>query len=90
MNDEEITKSYYSNKNTVNNLLQRSQNLRKTIQGKIDRQKKKIKNLNSDLASADKADDYKIKGELILANIYRIDKGMKKLLLIIFIRTMNP
>ena len=74
----EIVKEYYSNKNTVNKLLQRSHNLRKTVQGKIDRQKKKIQNLEEDLLFAEKADDYKIKGELILANIYRIEKGMNK------------
>lgn len=76
----EIVNEYYSNKNTVNKLLQRSHNLRKSIQGKIDRQKKKIQNLEEDLLFAEKADDYKIKGELILANIYKIEKGMNKVI----------
>jgi len=74
----EVVNEYYANKNTVNKLLQRSHNLRKSIQNKIDRQKKKMQNLEEDLLFAEKADNYKIKGELILANIYRIEKGMNK------------
>lgn len=73
-----IVNEYYANKNTVNKLLQRSHDLRKSIQGKIDRQKKKIQNLEEDLLYADKAEQFKIKGDLILANIYRIEKGMNK------------
>ncbi len=74
----EVVNEYYANKNTVNKLLQRSHDLRKSVQGKMDRQTKKIKNLNKDLQNAEKADEYKIKGELIFANIYRIEKGMDK------------
>ncbi|MCH4890252.1 fibronectin/fibrinogen-binding protein [Acidaminobacter sp. JC074] len=77
----EIVNEYYANKNTVNKLLQRSHDLRKSIQNKIDRQKKKMQNLEEDLLFAEKADNYKIKGELILANIYRIEKGMNKVTL---------
>jgi len=74
----EVVNEYYANKNTVNKLLQRSHDLRKSIQGKIDRQKKKIQNLEEDLLYAEKAVQFKIKGDLILANIYRIEKGMNK------------
>lgn len=69
---------YYANKNTVNKLLQRSHELRKSIQSKIDRQNKKMQNLEEDLLFAEKADEYKIKGDLVLGNIYRIEKGMNK------------
>lgn len=86
----EIVNEYYANKNSVNKLLQRSQNLRKTIQGKIVRQKKKIQNLKEDLMFADKADTYKIKGELILANIYKIEKGMKKIVVDNFYDNNTP
>lgn len=77
----EMVNTYYANKNTVNKLLQRSHSLRRSIQGKIDKQNKKLKNLNEDLLFADKADSYKIKGELILANIYKLEKGMKSVVL---------
>lgn len=73
--------AYYANKNTVNKLLQRSHSLRKSIQGKVDRLRKKLQNLHEDLMYAESADDFKIKGELILANIYRIDKGAHKVTL---------
>lgn len=77
----EVVNEYYANKNTVNKLLQRSHNLRKSIQSKIDRLNKKVKNLKEDLLFAESADKYKIKGELILSNIYRIDKGMRSVTL---------
>lgn len=73
-----IVNEYYANKNTVNKLLQRSYDLRKSIQNKIDRQKKKIQNLEEDLLYAEKAEQFKIKGELVLSNLYRIEKGMTK------------
>lgn len=75
----EAVNEYYANKNTVNKLLQRSHSLRKSVQGKIDRLNKKVKNLNEDLLFAEGADNYKIRGELILSNIYRIEKGMRKI-----------
>lgn len=77
----DMVNGYYSNKNTVNKLLQRSHHLRKSIQSKIDRLKKKIKYLKKDLLEAEKADRYKIKGELILAYIYQVEKGMSSVTL---------
>lgn len=73
----DVVTSYYANKNTVNKLLLRSHNLRKSVQGKIDKSKKKLKNLEKDLNTADNADLYKIKGDLVLSNIYQLKKGMK-------------
>ncbi len=75
----DVVKEYYANKNTVNKLLQRSVSLRKTVQLKITRLKKKLKNLEEDLLYADNADKHKILGDLILSNIYRIEKGMNKI-----------
>lgn len=74
----DMVNEYYANKNTVNKLLQRSHDLRKSIQNKIDRQKKKMQNLEEDLLYAERADEYKIKGDLILGYIYKIEKGMNK------------
>jgi len=74
----EMVNGYYGNKNTVNKALQRSYHLRKSIQGKIDRLKKKLKYLQKDLKQAEKADQYKVKGELILAYMYAIEKGQKQ------------
>ena len=74
----EVVNEYYANKNTVNKLLQRSHNLRRSVQSKIDKSYKKISNLKKDLQFADNAEDYKIKGDLILANLYRIERGMNK------------
>lgn len=75
----EVVTEYYANKNTVNKLLQRSHNLRKSVQNKITKLNKKLKNLNKDLTQADNANEYKIKGDLIFSNIYRLKKGDKSI-----------
>lgn len=76
----DVVTNYYANKNTVNKLLLRSLNLRKSVQTKIDKLNKKLKHLEKDLASADNAEEFKIKGDLILSNIHRIKRGMDKII----------
>ncbi|MBN2796736.1 MAG: NFACT family protein [Clostridia bacterium] len=85
-----MVNGYFANKNTVNKLLQRSFNLRKSIQGKIDRLKKKLINLSDDLRQAEQAEELKIYGDLILANIYRLEKGMHKAVLENFYNDNQP
>lgn len=84
-----MVNEYYANKNTVNKLLQRSHDLRKSIQSKIDRLNKKLQNLEEDLLYAETAEKFKIKGDLILSNLYRIEKGMKSVVLENFYDDMN-
>lgn len=85
-----MVNEYYANKNTVNKLLQRSHDLRKSIQGKVDRLNKKLQNLEEDLLYAETAEKFKIKGDLILSNLYRMEKGMKKIRLENFYDEMKP
>ncbi len=48
----------------------------------LDRQRKllnrKVKGLRADLERAEKADDYRIQGELLLANLHKITRGQKQ------------
>jgi len=67
--------AFFAKRDINNRLMQRSQNLRKTVNAKVDKLSKKIKNLKGDLHFAENADEDKIKGELIIANIYVITKG---------------
>lgn len=71
-----VINDYYQKKDVVNRFLQKSQSMRKLVSQRIEKGKNKLGNLKSDLLFAENADDYKIKGELILANLYQIEKGM--------------
>lgn len=71
-----VINDYYKRKDVVNRFLQKSQSLRKLVSQRIEKGKNKLSNLQSDLLFADNAEDYKIKGDLILANLYQIEKGM--------------
>ena len=64
---------YFQKKELVNRFLQKSQSLRKLVSTKIEKLINKLSNLENDLIMAEKAEEYKIKGELILANLYKID-----------------
>ncbi len=67
---------YFSRKDKVNRMLQKTQNLRKFLQQRLDRMRKKVQNLNEDLLFADNAEENKVLGDLILANLWQLDKGM--------------
>lgn len=71
-----VINDYYKKKDVVNRFLQKSQSMRKLVSQRIEKGKNKLGNLKSDLLFAENADDYKIKGELLLANLYQIEKGM--------------
>ncbi len=68
----EMLETFFEAKDKKDRLQQRSIDLRKSIQVKLDRLYNKIENLNKDLTKAEKAEDFKIKGDLITANIYQL------------------
>ncbi len=76
-----IINEYYSKKDTINKFLQKSQSMRKLVSSKIERNKNKLGNLKNDLLLAENADEYKVKGELLLANLYLLEKGMNNVVL---------
>jgi len=71
-----VINDYYRRKDVVNRFLQKSQSMRKLVSHRIEKGRNKLANLESDLLFAENADDYKIKGELVLANLYHLEKGM--------------
>ena len=68
---------FYSHKAESNRVLQRSAELTRTLNGLIDKQLLKKQRLLDELKQADRADEFRIKGELITANIGRIKPGAK-------------
>lgn len=73
----ELIESFYYEKDKLDRLNIRSSDLQKIIHTNIDRCDKKLALLNNTLIECDSKDSYKIKGELLTANIYNIKKGEK-------------
>ena len=70
---------YYSKKDKQDRLHSRTLDLQKLIHTNIDRISKKLLLLNESLKECETKDDFKIKGELLTANIYAIKQGMKSI-----------
>ena len=68
---------FYSHKQESNRVLQRSSELNRTLNNLIDKQLLKKQRLLDELKQADRADEFRIKGELITANIGQIKPGAK-------------
>ena len=82
IHDESISKiveDYYITKDFKDRVHQKTSDLRKSISIKLDRLYNKQKKQQKELKQADNADIYKIKGELLTAYIYMIQKGMKSI-----------
>ena len=82
IHDESISKiveEYYITKDFKDRVHQRTSDLRKSISIKLDRLYNKQKKQQKELKQADNADIYKVKGELLTAYIYMIQKGMKSI-----------
>ena len=82
IHDESISKiveDYYITKDFKDRVHQRTSDLRKSISIKLDRLYNKQKKQQKELKQADNADIYKVKGELLTAYIYMIQKGMKSI-----------
>ena len=71
-----IIESFYANKDTKERINQRASDFKKSISIKLDRLYNKLKKQKIELKESYNANIYKIKGELITAYIYMIEKGM--------------
>ncbi|ERJ13414.1 Rqc2 family fibronectin-binding protein [Haloplasma contractile] len=65
-------------KDKKDRIKQQTQDLERFIKNELDKNVHKIENLNSDLEHSEKADEFKLSGELLTANAYMIKKGEKK------------
>jgi predicted ribosome quality control (RQC) complex YloA/Tae2 family protein len=67
---------FYAGKDLQLRVKQHSSDLRKLIDNRIKRSHSKLQSLDMEMQNAMGADIYKLKGELILANLYQMEKGM--------------
>lgn len=73
---------YYGNKQTQDYLSQKKRDLSSLVERELKRCLKKKALQEKDLIKAKKAEIFKIKGELVLANLYQIKKGLSKVTVI--------
>lgn len=66
---------YYGTQNKQLKNHQRANDLKKVVSGRLERAESKLKKIELELETAENSEQYKIYGELILANIYRLHKG---------------
>jgi predicted ribosome quality control (RQC) complex YloA/Tae2 family protein len=73
-----MIEKYYGEKESGNRMAQKSADLRQKIKSGLDKLYLKKQRLREDLKKAERADTYRLKGELITSNIYRLKHGMKE------------
>ncbi|MBS4536119.1 NFACT family protein [Clostridium sp. D2Q-14] len=72
----DLLNTVYETKDRLDRIQQKSLSLKKHIKTKLDRDKNKLAKQKEELFNAKNREKYKIYGELITANIYKIEKGM--------------
>ena len=75
----EAAEAFYHQKSSMQNLKQKGSDLMKFVNNNLERCLKKLQLENELLEKAKKKEKYKIYGDLITANIYRINHGDKEL-----------
>ncbi len=75
----EVIDTYYEKRSQREHMNQRSAHLCKLVQNNIDRCEKKLTLHRENLEKSKNRDTYKIYGDLITANLYRLSSGMKSL-----------
>lgn len=71
----EMLETWYETRDQDNRVKQKSSDLAQSINTKLDKLYLKKQRLSEDLAKAGRGDEERLKGELLTANIYRLDKG---------------
>lgn len=74
----ELLDKFYYTRDMRERMRQKSAGLVKIVNNNIERLSKKINILTRTLADAENKDLYRIKGDLITSNLYRLEQGMKQ------------
>lgn len=78
-NMSEAVEYFYIGKANSASLKQKSSDLTKIVSINLERCRKKLQIENETIAKAEKREKYKIYGDLIMANLYNIEKGAKQI-----------
>lgn len=71
----ELLEQYFQEKSTFARNKQAAQTILTRIKGLLKKDQRKIKNLQNDLKKAEKADDFRIKGDLLTIHLHQIKTG---------------
>lgn len=71
-----LTAAFFGSKDKSNRLDQKGAHMRKAVASRLEKAEVKMAKLNLDFHNAESAEIFKISGELLLAHIYQLDKGM--------------
>lgn len=77
----EVLESYYSVRNQISNMKQKTAEMRKNVQTLLERSRKKLDLQEKQLTDTQKREKYRIYGELLTAYGYSIGSGQKKVTL---------
>jgi len=69
---------FYTNRRDSNRVMQKGENLTHTVKGLIDKQLLKKQRLLEEIKKSEESDIYRIKGELLNANLHLVKPGDKK------------
>lgn len=72
---------YFVHRESSNTIRQKSNDLQRVIRSALDKQKLKLQRLNTDLQKAEKADKYRLYGELLTANLHQVKQSDEKVTL---------
>ncbi len=75
----EAAEAFYLKKSSMASLKQKSADLTKLVNSNLERCRRKLQIENETLEKVKKKEKYKIYGDLITANIYRIEAGMREI-----------
>ena len=70
---------YFAEKDTLDRVAQKSQSTRKVVQNNLDKNINKLRKIEKELEESHNREIYKVYGDLISANLYRIPKGSKEI-----------
>ncbi len=70
--------AFFSTRDQSNRLDQKGAHMRKMVSSRLEKSQGKLSKLEEDLQNAEHAESYKILGDLILSNLYQIEKGMNE------------
>jgi predicted ribosome quality control (RQC) complex YloA/Tae2 family protein len=73
----EAAEAFYAGRDRKERLRQKSANMLHTLTGALDRARRKLDNQESDLKSSQNLEDYRLKGELLTANLHAARKGQR-------------
>jgi predicted ribosome quality control (RQC) complex YloA/Tae2 family protein len=73
-----MLESYYEERESDNRIGQKCADLRQIVKNRLDKLYLKKQRLLEDREKAKRAEEYRMKGELITANIYRLKQGMSE------------